>query len=564
MRVLILLVVYVLTGVRADGFSPKDKSVREAYREWSGRYVAGKEGELRTGDLQRFKIFESNFRYVKKMSGNKMGFEMELNMFADKSEQELESYVGVNMTEMFSLTVAGPSPPLLSSTPVPLSKDHRRETGLTPPRAIDHTHCGGGSWAHSVVAVLESRYKTLTDEMVLFSEQELLDCSYTDGRDSCCGGYMTAGFQYVLDKDRIADKRHYPTYGSTGTCHSQHFPNALSRARVTEYRRLPEGEDNLMREVSVSGPVSVGIRADRSLYFYRSGLYDPTQCWSGDINHAVTAVGYQPDRWIIKNCWGTSWGSLNGFAYLSRKYENVCKISNFPVTVSMSLRESSDPDNWCPHVPKPDREPCWSATDYTGVWNKVYCEYNNCCWDADNQECYVKAKITLYEKRNFEGVSATFYGSIPDLEPYGITRVAHSIRVHYGNFMAYTNVNYGESGGSWENLSLGVLEGGHGYDNLDDFSFSHSISSIRALSSSKHVITLFTHTHARGAARAILKQDYWVGGDWNDKFSSAFTKGKWRLCDHTSYKGDCETVYSGITRSFSKVNDKISSVLEVN
>ena len=115
------------------------------------------------------------------------------------SEQELESHVGINMTEMVSLGDPISKPGPLSSTPVPLSKDHRRETGLTLTRAVDHTHCGGGSWAHSVVAVLESRYKVLTDEIALFSEQELLDCSYSDDRNSCKGGYMTAGFQYIKD-----------------------------------------------------------------------------------------------------------------------------------------------------------------------------------------------------------------------------------------------------------------------------------------------------------------------------------------------------------------------------
>ena len=562
MRVIFLLVVTLTAGLEAVGFSTVDKSVREAYREWLGNFAAEEESGLQTGNRQRFKIFDANYKYIKTFSKDS-GFEMELNQFAAMSEQELESYVGLNMTEMVSLKdPVSPGP--LSSTPVPLSRDHRRETGLTPPRTVDRAHCGGGSWAHSVVAVLEARYKVLTDEIALFSEQELLDCSYHDGRNSCKGGYMTAGFQYVKDEGRIADRRYYPTYGASGYCHNKVMPNAMTRADVTEYRRLPAGEDNLMREVSVNGPVSVGIRADKSLYFYKSGLYDAAQCWDGDINHAVTAVGYQPDRWIIKNCWGTSWGSMSGFAYLSRRYENVCKISNYPVSVNMGLRRSVESDDWCPHVPMPDREPCWSHTDYSYVWNQQVCETNDCCWDSVNKNCFVKAKITLYEKRNFEGVSATFYGSIPDLLPYGITRVAHSIKVHYGNFIAYTKENYGAEGGSWVNFSLGVLEPGESYPNLDDYSMSHAISSIRALSSGRDVITLFTNTQARGSARAIYKKSYWVGREWNDEFSSAFTMGQWEVCDHASFKGDCETVFRGITRSFRDLNDEISSARSLN
>ena len=46
---------------------------------------------------------------------------------------------------------------------------------------------------------------------------------------------------------------------------------------------------------------------------YRGGIDDPANCGAyGQINHAVTLVGYGTengiDYWKIKNSWGTSWG----------------------------------------------------------------------------------------------------------------------------------------------------------------------------------------------------------------------------------------------------------------
>jgi C1A family cysteine protease len=35
--------------------------------------------------------------------------------------------------------------------------------------------------------------------------------------------------------------------------------------------------------------------------------------------HAVTIVGYTPERFIVRNSWGTNWGD-KGFAYASLGY----------------------------------------------------------------------------------------------------------------------------------------------------------------------------------------------------------------------------------------------------
>ena len=43
------------------------------------------------------------------------------------------------------------------------------------------------------------------------------------------------------------------------------------------------------------------------------------------MNHAVLAVGYTDDHYIIKNSWTTAWGD-NG--YIKLKRANTCGIHN--------------------------------------------------------------------------------------------------------------------------------------------------------------------------------------------------------------------------------------------
>jgi len=51
-------------------------------------------------------------------------------------------------------------------------------------------------------------------------------------------------------------------------------------------------------------------------------LYD---CVKEEINHAVLAIGYTKNYYIIKNSWGMGWG-IAGYIYLGRN-NNECGIT---------------------------------------------------------------------------------------------------------------------------------------------------------------------------------------------------------------------------------------------
>lgn len=71
-------------------------------------------------------------------------------------------------------------------------------------------------------------------------------------------------------------------------------------------------ENSLMQAVAIA-PTVVYFDAENSFQLYSGGVYSGPDC-SANINHAITAVGYQwsgsssSSYWIVKNSWGTGWG----------------------------------------------------------------------------------------------------------------------------------------------------------------------------------------------------------------------------------------------------------------
>ena len=74
------------------------------------------------------------------------------------------------------------------------------------------------------------------------------------------------------------------------------------------------------------GPLSVAINAQQ-LQFYQYGVWNPPDCARDifDLNHDVLLVGYGTEKgvngnepyWLIKNSWGTGWGT-DGYFMLAR------------------------------------------------------------------------------------------------------------------------------------------------------------------------------------------------------------------------------------------------------
>ncbi|KAL5266237.1 hypothetical protein ACHWQZ_G003602 [Mnemiopsis leidyi] len=291
------------------------------------RFEAAQGRNYGPGEIRfRLRVFRDNLKKIVECNERQGSYTCAENMFTDLTDSERSAYTGLqNVTDNnFS------SSPLLSSVAAPDSKDWRDHNAVT---GVKNQGQCGSCWTFSAIGAIEGAYSVATNVLKVFSEQELLDCTYETmypGYDGCNGGWYYDSFNYVKESGRLAREASYPYRANDGGCNMGSVANDLGTARLTGYVQVEKGDDNLAGALAIS-PVSIAMLSNGDFYSYRSGIYDgegDCQCnWSP--NHALTAVAYAPDHFVIKNSWGRTWGD-GGYIKLARGLKNtVCRLADF-------------------------------------------------------------------------------------------------------------------------------------------------------------------------------------------------------------------------------------------
>jgi C1A family cysteine protease len=196
-----------------------------------------------------------------------------------------------------------------TSDELPVSFDWRGVDGVVSP-VKDQGQCGS-CVSFATMGMFESALAIHADKkMWNMSEQNMLDCRTGDAF-GCNGAMLTAA---DFTTQGVALESAYPYTARRGRC--KQIPAAAKSERIIilgERGRKPT-ENEMKKAIIEYGPIMISVYAGGSGWSGRTGKITSCRRSRGN-NHAVLAVGYDEEGFIIKNSWSAAWGD-KGFTKL--------------------------------------------------------------------------------------------------------------------------------------------------------------------------------------------------------------------------------------------------------
>jgi C1A family cysteine protease len=284
----------------------------------------------RNGDIPD--AFKANVNTVKAHNAQNLTFTLSYTgPFAALTEDEfLSQYTGLG-----DISLAQDDSPVLENPAVDSLSDSVDWTQRGAVNPIKNQGQCGSCWAFSTVGTLESAYQISTGKLYSLAEQQLVDCDKSD--NGCSGGWPHSAYDNYYTGAGSCTEDSYRYTARDGSCRASSCSVALPRGTVTGHHNVGSSSSGLKNALS-SQPVSVTVNAGQ-LQLYANGVV--TGSCSGQINHAVIAVGYGTDGlsyFKIRNSWGTGWGEA-GNIRLSQNggsQGTACLFQYSPVTPALS------------------------------------------------------------------------------------------------------------------------------------------------------------------------------------------------------------------------------------
>ena len=278
--------------------SPLSSTMENKY----AKYIAEYRKNLQNGAEyeMRLKIFSDNVRFIEEHNAKDSSYKLGLNQFTDWTNEEYRRILGYKRP----LTTEAAEVDNYKG-PVANSVDWVAKGAVN---AVQDQGSCGSCWAFGTIGAVEGAHFVKTNQLLKFSEQELVDCCH-DSCYGCSGGFQNKALKW-LQSNGLCLGTEYRYTAKNGSCQTSKCSKPA--VEVSKYVVLGNSASALKDGLN-QVPVSVTVDAScRSFQHYSSGVLTDTSCPT-NLNHAVLGFAYGTDSqygnyFTIKNSWGSGWG----------------------------------------------------------------------------------------------------------------------------------------------------------------------------------------------------------------------------------------------------------------
>jgi cathepsin L len=224
--------------------------------------------------------------------------------------------------------------PITTSTQVfrapPRASNPKEKSWMDVQSPVKNQGSCGSCWTFASTECVESHLAIAeggnSSKMEILAPQTLVNCvknpNQCGGTGGCEGATEEIAFNYTRDHG-LALERDLPYHAKDEPCTK--YPSAVTSDGYVKVKR--NSAVDLETALATVGPVAITVAAG-NWFNYGGGVYSGgckmPVIWKTDVcnlDHAVLAVGYTQDYWVVRNSWGPGWGE-KGYIKLTRKNDD--------------------------------------------------------------------------------------------------------------------------------------------------------------------------------------------------------------------------------------------------